>query len=290
VPAVITTINMPLAKKLMPPRNASSKKGDNGTVLVAGGSKFYHGAPIFTSQAALRTGTDLVYTAVPRSIITEVRCFSPSLIALPLPDDKMTVGAANRLVAMLPRKPDAAALGMGMSIARPEAIIALLERLKEKGTAKILLDASALFPQVLQEIENTNAVVTPHAGEYMRLFGNNPGIDEKERIANVTASAKKYGITILLKGPTDIVSDGKSTGINRTHNCAMTVGGTGDILAGITAALLCKIPPFEAALLAAYFNGLAGNVAFNRLGLHMTSEDMLEALPEAMKRFDTIVK
>jgi ADP-dependent NAD(P)H-hydrate dehydratase len=62
------------------------------------------------------------------------------------------------------------------------------------------------------------------------------------------------------------------------------------VLAGITAGLMCKIPPFEAALLAAYFNGLAGNLAFNRVGLHMTSTDLLEDLPVAMKRFDVIIK
>jgi NAD(P)H-hydrate epimerase len=268
---------------------ASSKKGDNGTVLVAGGSRFYHGAPVLASMAALRSGTDLVYTAVPRSIVTEVRSFSPALIALPLPDDKLTVGSANRLAAMLPKKPDAAAIGMGMTVAGPESVMSLARKLKEHGT-KILLDASALLPEVLPEISNTGAVVTPHAGEYKRLFGEDAGRTEKERIANVQAMAKKHDITILLKGPVDVVSDGKKTGVNRTHNCAMTVGGTGDVLAGITAGLMCKVPAFEAALLAAYFNGLAGNLAFKRVGLHMASTDLLEDLPAAMKHFDTIAK
>lgn len=285
----VITINLPLAKKMLPARRASSKKGDNGTVLVAGGSRFYHGAPVLASMAALRSGTDLVYTAVPRSIVTEVRSFSPALIVLPLPDDKLTVGSANRLAAMLPKKPDAAAIGMGMTIAGPESIISLARKLKEQGT-KILLDASALLPEVLPEISNSGAIVTPHAGEYKRLFGEDAGRTEKERIANVQAVAKKHSITILLKGPVDVVSDGKKTGVNRTHNCAMTVGGTGDVLAGITAGLMCKVPAFEAALLAAYFNGLAGNLAFKRVGLHMASTDLLEDLPAAMKHFDSIAK
>lgn len=285
----VITINLPLAKKMLPARRASSKKGDNGTVLVAGGSRFYHGAPVLASMAALRSGTDLVYTAVPRSIVTEVRSFSPALIVLPLPDDKLTVGSANRLAAMLPKKPDATAIGMGMTIAGPESIISLARKLKEQGT-KILLDASALLPEVLPEISNSGAIVTPHAGEYKRLFGEDAGRTEKERIANVQAVAKKHSITILLKGPVDVVSDGKKTGVNRTHNCAMTVGGTGDVLAGITAGLMCKVPAFEAALLAAYFNGLAGNLAFKRVGLHMASTDLLEDLPAAMKHFDSIAK
>ena len=143
----VLTINLPMAKKMLPPRRANSKKGDNGTVLVAGGSRYYHGAPIFTSMAALRSGTDLVYTAVPRTIATEVRSFSPALIVLPLPDDKLTVGAANRLVAMMPKKPDTAAIGMGMSIAKVEAIIALIRKLRKEET-RLVLDASVLVPEI----------------------------------------------------------------------------------------------------------------------------------------------
>jgi ADP-dependent NAD(P)H-hydrate dehydratase len=286
---VVITINLPLAKKMAPARKSTSKKGDNGTVLVTGGSHYYHGAPVLTSMAALRSGTDLAYTAVPRSIATAVRSLSPVLIVLPLPDDKLTTGSANRLIAMMPKKTDAAAIGMGMTIAKPDAIIALVRKLRDQKT-KLLLDASALIPQVLPEIKGTNAVVTPHAGEYARLFGADPGKTEKERTASVEAAASEHGITILLKGPADIVSDGKKTGINRTHNCAMTVGGTGDVLAGIAAGLLCKMEPFEASLLAAYFNGLAGNLSFNRVGLHMAATDLLEDLPQAMKRFDVITK
>ena len=285
----VITVNLPLAKKLAPARKSTSKKGDNGTVLVAGGSRYYHGAPVLASIAALRSGTDLVYTAVPRSISTAARSFSPALIVLPLPDDKLTIGAANKLAAMVPKKADAAAIGMGMSIAKPDAIIALVRKLKEQNT-RLLLDASALIPEVLAEIKDTNTVVTPHAGEYRRLFGADPGSTEKERGKSVRAMAKEHGITILLKGPTDVISDGEKEGVNRTHNCAMTVGGTGDVLAGITAGLLCKVGPFEASILAAYFNGLAGNLSFNRVGLHMMATDLLEDLPQAMKRFDIIAK
>jgi NAD(P)H-hydrate epimerase len=285
----VITINMPLAKKMAPARRSTSKKGDNGTVLVAGGSRYYHGAPILASIAALRSGTDLVYTAVPRSISTAVRSFSPALIVLPLPDDKLTIGSANRLAAMVPKKADAAAIGMGMSIAGPEAIIALVRKLREQKT-RLLLDASALIPEVLAEIKDTKSIVTPHAGEYRRLFGADPGSTEKERIKSVRSAAKEHGVTILLKGPADVISDGEKEGVNRTHNCAMTVGGTGDVLAGITAGLLCKMEPFGASLLAAYFNGLAGNLSFNRVGLHMAATDLLQDLPQAMKRFDVIAK
>src|ERR671931_2363511 len=128
------TVTSNLIQKLVIPRLRSSKKGDNGIVIIVGGSRKYHGAPILTSMAALRSGTDLVYTAVPRSNIIPTRCFSPNIIALPLPDDKLTVGSANRLVAMIPKKADSAAIGMGMSIARPEALLTLIKHLKSHST------------------------------------------------------------------------------------------------------------------------------------------------------------
>jgi len=283
----VITIDARLARRVMPARKKSSRKGDNGTILVAGGSRFYHGAPVLTSTAALKSGADLVYTAVPRSISIAVRSFSPNLIVLPLPDDKLTVGSANRLAAMLPKHADSAAIGMGMSIARPEAIVALVRKLKLSGT-KLLLDASALVPEILPEISGSDAVVTPHAGEYKRLFQSDPGNNEKERIANVKQMAKEHQITVMLKGSTDIVSDGNQTGVNRTHNCAMTVGGTGDVLSGLTAGLLARMKPFEAACLGFYINGLAGNLALKRVGLHMVATDLVDNLPAAMKPFDRI--
>lgn len=280
-------IDAKVARKLTVPRSVTSKKGDNGIIMVAGGSRFYHGAPILTSMAALRSGADLVYTAVPRPIAGPVRSHSPALIVLPLPDEKLTVGAAKRLVGMLPKKPDVAAFGMGMSVAKIEALTILVRQLKELGV-KLVLDASALVPPILGEIAHTNSVVTPHAGEYERLFGESPGNTENERVINVQRLARSHGITILLKGATDVVSDGNSVGINRTHNCAMTVGGTGDVLAGIVAALLAKMQSFEASLLASYFNGVAGDLALRKVGLHMIASDLIEQLPNAMKTFDKI--
>jgi NAD(P)H-hydrate epimerase len=270
----------------MPPRSLTSRKGDNGTVLVAGGSRFYHGAPALASMAALRSGADLVYTAVPRSIITAVRSFSPAIIALPLPDDKLTVGSANRLAAMMPKKADAAAIGMGMSL-EPEAIIALVKKMKEAGT-KILLDASALIPQVLGEIANTGGIVTPHAGEYKRLFGSDPGASRDEMISTVRRTAKEHGITVALKGRLNVISDGDKTAIIKRSTPAMTVGGTGDVLSGLAAALYAKMKPFDAAVAAVYINGIAGSMAAKQSGLHIIATDLIDNLPAAMKPFDRI--
>ncbi|HET7148995.1 MAG TPA: NAD(P)H-hydrate dehydratase [Candidatus Nitrosopolaris sp.] len=283
------TVTPKFVKDLIVPRIATSRKGDNGIVLVVGGSRIYHGAPILASIAALRSGTDLVFTAVPKSNIMPVRAYSPDIIALPLPDDKLTSGLVNRLMAMLPKKPHAAAIGMGMSLAKPEALVSLIRQLRN-AEIKLLLDASALIPGILQEISGTGTIVTPHMGEYTRLFEKHPGSTEDEQISAVQTAAKDYGITIVLKGSINIISDGvgEQTAAIRRSTPAMTVGGMGDILSGLTVGLLTKYSSFNASILGVFLNGIAASLAYERVGLHMVATDVLEDLPNAMKPFDLI--
>jgi ADP-dependent NAD(P)H-hydrate dehydratase len=277
-----------LIKSLIVPRLADSKKGDNGIVLIVGGNKIYHGAPILASTAAMRCGTDLVYTAVPRSNILSTRALSPNAIVLPLPDDKLTLGAANRLTSILPKRPDSAAIGMGMTIAKPEALKALVKRLRINGT-KLLLDAAALIPAILDDIAGTDTIITPHPGEYKRIFGEDVGKDEELKLMNVQKMTQKYQITIVLKGPVNVICDSNNNYalINRSTP-AMTVGGTGDILSGLAAGFLSKMNPFGACLLGVYFNGAAASLAYRRLGLHIVATDILDEIPYVLKEFDAV--
>jgi ADP-dependent NAD(P)H-hydrate dehydratase len=276
-----------LVKSLIVPRLSASRKGDNGTVLVVGGNRIYHGAPILASLAALRSGTDLVYTAVPRSESQSVKAFSPNFIVLPTSDDKLTMGAANRLTSMLPKKPHSAAIGMGMTIARPEALKSLIKRLRGMET-KLLLDASALIPEILNDITGTNTIITPHPGEYKRIFGEEAGKDEGEQILNLQRMTERYRITIVLKGRVNVVCDRDKVALIKRATPAMTVGGTGDILSGLAAGFLSKSKPFEASLLGVYFNGVAASLAYRRLGLHVVATDIIDELPNALKDFDII--
>jgi NAD(P)H-hydrate epimerase len=276
--------------KLIPARSSRSKKGDNGIVLVVGGSRIYHGAPLLASLAAMRSGADLAYVAVPKSISVAVRSYSPSIIVLPLPDDRLTVGSVNKLKAMLPKKVDAAAIGMGLSIAKNSALTSLIGELNEMN-ANILLDASALIPDVLSSVSNRQVVLTPHAGEFKRVFQQDAGKNEAERLKNVKELAAKHKVTVLLKGWIDVISDGNKVAVNKTHNCAMTVGGTGDVLSGLVAGLLAKgMNPFNASVAGAYINGSAGDRAYRRIGLHMMPTDIVDEIPSVMKNFDSVKK
>ena len=285
---VTKTLQTTIVKKFIPARKANSRKGENGTVLVVGGSYIYHGAPILSSLAALRAGTDLVYTSVPKINAQSTRAISPNLIVIPLVDQKLTRGAVRKLLGAIPKNLDSATIGMGLAIAEKTSLNILVESLI-KNDVRVSLDASALVSDILPVISNKNAVVTPHAGEFKRLFGISPPENQKQRISTVEKFARKHGITILLKGQTDVVSDGKTTYLNPKKIPAMTVGGTGDVLSGLVAGILSKNRnALESAAAATYINGLAGKLVQKKLGLHMTSMDLIDAIPQVMKPFDKI--
>ena len=226
-----------IVQNFIPARKSTSRKGDNGIVLVIGGSYIYHGAPVLSSLAALRCGTDLVYTCVPKINVTPTRAISPNLIVIPLVDQKLTLGAVKKLVGALPRNLHSATIGMGLAIQEKNSLLHLVKSLLDRDV-RLSLDASALIPEILPILAQKNVVVTPHAGEFKRLFGDVPSDSNIERVKLVEENALKYGITVLLKGPTDIISDGKTTYLCEKNIPAMTVGGTGDVLSGLVAGLL----------------------------------------------------
>jgi NAD(P)H-hydrate epimerase len=278
-----------IVKKFIPARKSSSRKGENGIVLVVGGSYIYHGAPILSSIAALRCGTDLVYTSVPKINVSATRAISPNLIVLPLVDQKLTRGAVRKLLGVIPRNLDSATIGMGLAVQEKNSLLLLVKSLLDRDV-RLSLDASALIPEVLPLLADKNVVVTPHAGEFKRLFGVTPPNSKKERIKLVESKAKEHGVTVLLKGETDVISDGKKTFLYTKKIPAMTVGGTGDVLSGLTAGMLAKNRnTLESAASATFINGLAGKAVQKKLGLHMTSMDLLDEIPNVMKPFDKIV-
>lgn len=285
---VTKTLQTSIIKKFIPARMSNSRKGDNGTVLVVGGSYIYHGAPVLSSLAALRCGTDLVYTAVPKINVQATRAISPNLIVIPLVDQKLTRGSVRKLLGVIPKNLDSATIGMGLAVADKEALKILIKSLIDSDV-RVSLDASALVKEILPLLPNKNAVVTPHVGEFTRLFGESPPIEMKKRISLVERHAKKNSVTILLKGPTDIISDGKTTYLNPKKIPSMTVGGTGDVLSGLVAGILSKNRnSLQSASAAAYINSLAGKLVQKKYGLHITSADLLDAIPLVMKPFDKI--
>jgi NAD(P)H-hydrate epimerase len=281
-------VDSAFVSKVLPPRRKDAHKRMNGTVCVIGGSRLYHGAPFLCGMGAMRSGVDLVYIAVPRVIAPSVRALSPDFIVIPLPDSKLTRGNVSRLLSWV-KGIDTFAVGPGLGAQNVEEVAHCLSELKGQGKG-LVVDADALTPRSLEVIRKSNTVVTPHAGEFERLFGTSLPKDLDGRISTVSEQAKKAGIVVLLKGPTDVISDGERVGLNEVHSPAMTVGGTGDVLTGVTAGLVAKgIPLLDAACAAAFINGSAGAEAARELGMHITASDVADGIANAMKKFDVVV-
>lgn len=258
-------------------RDPESHKGDHGDVLVVGGGP-YTGAPALTAQATFRAGGDLARVACPSAIADTVQGYSENLIVEPFDGERLEPrhvdALADRAAAV-----DVVVLGPGLGSADPTLSAArdLLEGLS--GTVVVDADPLSVVPEV--ETEAT-LLCTPHQGELVGMGGPRSE-DWRERRDRVAAFATDLGHTLLVKGHYDVVSDGEATRVNRTGNPGMTVGGTGDVLAGVTGALAAVLDPVPAAAVGAYATGRAGDIVAESRGDSLLATDLLDALPAALR-------
>ncbi|MEM2448608.1 MAG: NAD(P)H-hydrate dehydratase [Candidatus Bathyarchaeia archaeon] len=266
------------------PRPPQSHKGDFGRLLVVGGCETYTGAPALTAMAALRAGVDLVFIAAPEKTAYTISGFSPNLITVKLEGEYLKPEHFEKLKPLID-KSTGLAIGPGLGL-RDETFQAfkLIVDYAWSKNIPTVIDADGLKAYAVYRLKAGYAtVLTPHLGEYSLIFGQPPKEFEKLKL-HVRENAARIGLTILLKGMVDIVSDGIRVKLNFTGNPGMTVGGTGDVLTGIVATFLSQgVEPFKAATAAAFINGLAGDIVASKIGYHMTASDLLDVIPEAIE-------
>jgi hydroxyethylthiazole kinase-like uncharacterized protein yjeF len=257
-------------------RDPTAHKGDFGTVLVIGGGP-YTGAPALSAQATLRAGADLVYVACPEKVASEVQGYSENLIVEALSGDRLAPSHVPGLTS-LAEDMDCVIVGPGLGDQTEtlDAVSAFLSSFD--GTAVVDADALAAVPTV--ETAAT-LVCTPHQGE-LEAMGGETAVGPDERAELVEEFAADIGVTLLVKGARDVITDGEQTRQNRTGNPGMTVGGTGDVLAGVTGAMACVLDPMPAAAVGAYANGRAGDIAVENNGYGLVASDLLGTLPQAL--------
>ena len=312
--AEIADIGIPLAAEvfmgpgdltMVPRRAANARKGQNGEVLVIGGGP-YQGAPYLAGLGALRAGADIVRIASP--------AFEPvpDLIYERLEGNRISADHLEKILGLVERA-DAVVVGNGLGTESHDVVLAVAGAAK-----KAIFDADALL---LPLPVSKETVYTPHGGEFQRMTGNLPpeGLVDRGRVVRDAAkglisrnpASPGFSTTgrsderpvisrkpdlpvfsetghsderpvILLKGPVDVISDGNRVRFNPTGSPSMAVAGTGDVLAGIAGALLCRLPAFEAACIAAYVNGSAGMIAAQKRGDGMTASDLVEEIPSVL--------
>jgi hydroxyethylthiazole kinase-like uncharacterized protein yjeF len=262
----------------------ASHKGDNGTVLVVAGSLPFVGAPQYVAWGAYRTGADLVHIAAPQSAADVLRTAGPeAIVHTTNPGDTLNASGVP-IATRLMRKVKAMVIGPGLgasSVTRHACAELLQAAAKARLPTVVDADAlDALSPRLLRA-HGKRMVLTPHAREFRDLAG------VKATDENVIRYARRSGATVLRKGAVDVVTDGR-----RSRHCSrghptMTVGGTGDTLAGIVATLLAKgAPPFEAACAASYLSKSAGEIAASFRSYGATARDVADAIPSILLRLE----
>lgn len=249
---------------LIPKRPPTAHKGDGGEVLIVGGGP-YQGAPYLAGIAALRAGADIVKIASP------IFMPHPDLIHVPLEGKKIQEQHLPTLIT-LAEKVDVVVCGNGLGGDSHDVVVSLGPYCR-----RLVVDADALR---LPLPKGNETIYTPHAGEFTRITGKNV----PEKLVDKGKIVKEAAVSgvMLLKGPTDVISDGLRLRFNKTGCSSMTVGGTGDVLAGIIGALFCKLEPFEAACVAAYVNGLAGEEVQKDRGNGMIASDLFDHIPRIL--------
>lgn len=271
-------------------RDNSSHKGNNGSILIIGGSADYHGAPAIAGMAAFGAGTDLVYIATPESAATSVKSASPDLIVKSLKGDYLSLQNLDDILELVD-KVDAVVLGPGSAIG--DETSKLFNVLVTKIKKPIILDADGLKQVDISLIKNKeNIVLTPHLAEFNLFFKTNLKLEldsydfnkVNDNITSFQQTAKSINATVVVKGKNDLILSGNKFRINRSGNAGMTVGGTGDALTGIIASLLSQnLNPFDAACLGVFINGLAGDKAYDEYGFGYPASQLVSFIGNVIK-------
>ena len=271
--------------KLLKKRDSWSHKGDHGKVLVIGGSRDYAGAPALAALAALRTGIDLSIVAAPEQTAWTINTYSPDLITKKFEGDFFNWDNVKEVIEYCEDGNfDAILIGPGLGL-EPNTMDFVKEVVERIQLPKVI-DADAL--KSLDDAEIRNAVLTPHKAEFYALTEEELPNDLNERIEVIKRYAKKDKI-ILFKSPTDIITDGHSIELNQTGNPGMTVGGTGDVLAGLCLGFLAQTKDlFNSAYAAAYLNGKIGDYLLRKKGYGFTASDMIGLIPSIKKKIKWI--
>jgi NAD(P)H-hydrate epimerase len=275
---------------LLGARPPDTHKGRYGHLLVAAGSTGKSGAAVLAARAAVRCGAGLVTAAVPASILAGVASASVESMTLPLAEGEegeIAAAAAGQLVAACADR-DALALGPGLG--RSDAVLATIREAVLAAPVPVVLDADGLIAfagrlGALRE-RSTATVLTPHPGEMGALLDCDVEEVQADRLAAVRRAVGESGCRVVLKGARSLIGGpDEGIAINPTGNPGMATGGTGDVLTGMLGALLAAgREPFEAACLATFLHGLAGDVAAAAGDeVSLRAGDLLEALPTALR-------
>ena len=269
-------------------RSIDNHKGQFGRMLVIGGSKNYSGAPAYSSLTGIQFGIDLVITYVPEVVGNVIRSYSPNLIVRTMKGDWLNLKSFEEISTLI-EWANSIIIGPGLSLQEEseELLVKLLELIVKKKKSFVLdADALKLVKDHLKILKGQNVILTPHEGELKTMVGIElpPYNEIEERGTIIQKLAKELDVTLLVKGPYDYISDGKKLKINRTGCPELSIGGTGDVLAGLCASFIAtENNPFESACSAAFLNGILGEYCKKTIGNRFSAVDMIKNINKAIQ-------
>jgi NAD(P)H-hydrate epimerase len=278
-------------RQLLGSRPKQSHKGDFGRIFIIAGSKGMSGACVLTSQAALRSGAGLVTIGLPKNLVQVVSRRLTESMSKSLPETNAGTLSfkAFRPISEFLKTQDVLAIGPGLS--QNSETQRLVRKVTMASQKPMVIDADGLnaFKEHIDLLKKFKAfaILTPHPGEFVRLFGGTLTDSEKLRKARALEVARKYRVAVVLKGHHTIVASPRGESyVNKTGNPGMATGGSGDVLTGIVAAMLGqkKINTFRAACFGVFIHGLAGDLAAKEKGeISLIAGDIVSHLPAAFK-------
>ncbi len=284
-----------IVNKFYPQREGGACKYDHGMVVVIGGSKFYTGSPALSALAALRAGADITQILAPERAADVGASFSPDLITFPLSGDHLTMEHLPDLLTFTRSAKDVShgrvSVVLGGGLGRDQETKEVVREYIKETDVPLILDADAIYAFEEEKhlvrgcVSEKEVLFTPHLYEFYVLTGKDVRtLKEEERGEVVREMAKDLGAGILLKGATDIISDGEDIRENHMEVPHLTSGGTGDVLAGIAGTLVSReFSILDSGWGAASMNTIAGEMAANEKGDSLVATDLIDKIMEIIK-------
>jgi NAD(P)H-hydrate epimerase len=274
---------------LLPRRGPRSTKFSSGQVAIAGGSRGLTGAVQMSSLAAIRAGAGYATVAVPAELELVYEQGQPEVMSVGCPGGDGCLAPASRKPLL--RSFERAAAGvLGPGLGRDPGSLELAREAAPAIGCPLVIDADGLnaFAGRLGLLADRSAptVLTPHAGELGRLLERDSAEIDAHRLASAREAAAATGAVVVLKGDDTIVCDGERVAVNALSAPALATAGSGDVLSGLTAALLARgLEPFAAACAAVLAHARAGREAAARIGLaeSVIASDVIAALPAGLR-------
>ena len=286
-----TSITGEYVASLIPHRPPDAHKGVFGHLFVLAGSPGFTGAAALACEGALRSGVGLVTLGVPESLNSILEVKVTEAMTLPLPETARHTLSRAAVEPALKFCEKCSAVALGPGISREEETSRFVHGFLEQVELPAVVDADGLncLAQNLETLKAREApsILTPHPGEMSRLTGTSTTEIQRNRASQATAFAQRWNVVLVLKGAgTVVASPDGNVMMNTTGGSGLASGGTGDVLTGLIGGLLAQgVAPVDAAVIAVYLHGLAGDIVAEEMTeWAMVAGDVIRALPHAWKR------